>query len=298
MVSIPAALADATSHREGNAGVRWLNELPSLIDRFLHEWACEVVGEAWHGEAAIVLPVQRDADVAVLKFSFPHPGNRGEAPALRHLGGRGAVRLLDADEEAFALLLERAGQETLASLPSADEAIEAAGHLARRLAVPAPAGMQSLAEVTAAWEQELDQQIAAVPDRLPSRVIARARETIRMLTNDATPTMLHGDLHFGNVLSAYREPWLTIDPKGWRGTAAFDAFTVIAGRRDELHHADDLERAIRGRVHRYAMAAGVDTDVALACCQARATSSYLYQHLQEGDWFDRDFLRCAVAITE
>ena len=94
MVSITAALADATSHREGNAGVRWLNELPSLIDRFLHEWDCEVVGEAWHGETAIVLPMQRDADVAVLKFSFPHPGNRGEAPALRHLGGRGAVRLL------------------------------------------------------------------------------------------------------------------------------------------------------------------------------------------------------------
>lgn len=297
MVLIPAALADATSRREGDVGVRWLDGLPSLIDRFLREWDCEVVGDAWHGEVSLVVPVQRAGDAAVLKVSFPHPGNRGEACALRRLGGRGAVRLLEADEEAFALLLERAGQETLAALSSAEEAIEVAGDLARRLAVPAPKGVPSLAEVADAWEAELDQQAAAVPDRLPSRVIARARDTIRMLVGDTTPTMLHGDLHFGNVLSADREPWLAIDPKGWRGSAAFDAFTVIAGRRDELQHTADLEHAIRGRVHRYATAADVNADIALACCQARATSSYLYQHLQQGDWFDLDLLRCAAAIT-
>jgi streptomycin 6-kinase len=104
-------------------------------------------------------------------------------------------------------------------------------------------------------------------------------------------------LHFGNVLRASREPWLAVDPKGWCGCAEFDAFTVIAGRPDDLTHTAELEGAICGRVHRYSTAAGVDAEVALACCQARATSSYLYQQAQEGQWFDLEFLRCMIAIT-
>jgi streptomycin 6-kinase len=296
MMAIPSAFADATVRREGAGGVRWLNELPSLIDRFVREWDCEIVGDAGHGAVAIVVPVERAAAAAVLKISFPHRGNRGEASALRHLDGRGAVRLLDADESAFALLLERAGPQTLAALPSAEEAIETAGRLARRLAVPAPAGTQSLADTTQAWQEQLDQQTRAAPELLSAQVIARARETIRFLGSDATSTMLHGDLHFRNILRAAREPWLAIDPKGWRGSAAFDAFTVIAERPDQLRHSADPSRAIRDRVRRYALAADVNADLALACSQARATSSYLHQHLAKGDWFDVDFLRCLATI--
>lgn len=44
--------------------------------------------------------------------------------------------------------------------------------------------------------------------------------------------MLHGDLHYRNILRSHREPWLIIDPKGWFGTAAFDAFAVATGGRE------------------------------------------------------------------
>ncbi len=296
MVSVPAALAEATVRREGDPGRRWLEDLPALIAQFCERWGCEVVGAAWHGEVAIVLPVERDAGPAALKISFPHRGNVGEAAALRHFDGRGAVRLLEADEDAFALLMERAGQETLDSLASVDEAIEIAGYLARRLAVPAPAGTRSLAETTGPWEEELDQQLAATVERPPGPVVDRARRTIRDLAGDTTPTMLHGDLHYGNVLRATREPWLAIDPKGWSGTAAFEVFTVVAGRREELRQADDLAAAVSARIRRFADAAAVDRDLAVACAQARATSGFLYQIQQQGDWFDLELLRCVMAL--
>jgi len=102
--------------------------------------------------------------------------------------------------------------------------------------------------------------------------IDRARETIRHLSRDSTSTMMHGDLHFGNILPAVREPWLTIDPKGWAGTAAYDAFTVMTGRPEDLDRTTRLNRALTTRVRRFASAAHVDADLALACCQARATS--------------------------
>lgn len=124
--------------------------------------------------------------------------------------------------------------------------------------------------------------MAAAPGLVPPAVVDRARATIRLLRNDSTATLMHGDLHFGNVLRARREPWLAIDPLGWRGTAAYDAFTVAAERPGQ--------RDLRARIHRYAAAAGVDADLALACCQARATSSYLHQRRTGGRWFDDDLL--------
>jgi hypothetical protein len=61
------------------------------------------------------------------------------------------------------------------------------------------------------------------------------------------------------------------------------AFTVIAGRVEDHVSAD--------RIHRFSAAARVDPDLALACCQARAVSSHLYQQQVPGSWFDMEFLR-------
>ena len=246
------------------------------------------------GEVALVVPVTCPSGPAVLKVSFPHPGNRSEPGALRQFAGRGAVRLLDADEDEFALLLERAGDRTLAAEPLAEQAIEIAGTLARRLAVPAAPGTPSLADTAAGWAEQLDHQLAAADDPPPARALDRARETIAALGRDRTATLLHGDLHDGNVLAADREPWLAIDPKGWRGTAAYDAFTVIAGRAGQLRVTDGLEGQLRARIRRYSAAAGVDHDLAAACCQARATSSLLYQQASPGNWFHEELLRRLV----
>ncbi|ROS72298.1 streptomycin 6-kinase/streptomycin 6-kinase [Curtobacterium sp. PhB130] len=297
-VEVPEGLVRATTNREGSAGTAWLAELPAIIGGLLGRWGCDLDGAPMHGEVAIVLPVRRGETAAALKVSFPHPGNRSEPDALRSFGGHGAVRLLDADADSFALLMERAGPDTLESIGTAEEAIETAGHLARRLAVPAGPATPALADTAGGWESELDRQVALLPGVLSSAVIERTRSTIRLLGGDTTTTMLHGDLHFGNVLSAEREPWLAIDPKGWRGSAAYDAFTVVAGKREGLRDAPDLDRVFRDRIRRFADTAGVDAATALACVQARATSSYLYQRLQPGDWFELELLEFAVNLSD
>lgn len=296
MFAIPPGLVRATSEREGEAGEAWLRRLPRTTARFLERWDCEIDGDPWHGEVALVVPVRRAEGSAALKISFPHLGNRSEGPALRRFDGRGAIRLFEADDDDFALLLERAGRRTLDSVSDVDRAIEIAGVLARRLAVPADPAAPVLADTTGPWEEQLEQQVRATPSLVTADVVDRARDTIRALGSDTTTTMLHGDLHFGNILESDREPWLAIDPKGWRGTAAYDAFTVVAASRKSLIGTPDLERAIRGRIERFAAAADVDAEQAVACTQARATSSYVYQHLQSGSWFDQAFLRAATEL--
>lgn len=293
---IPHAFAEATATREGAAGREWLDELPTILDEACRRWRRRPSGDVWHGEVALVLAVEHPSGPAVLKASFPHEGNRGEATALEVFDGRGAVRLIDADESRLVLLLERAEPLSLddavaSSATSVDAALHIAGDLAQQLARTAPPGTTTLASTMGPWEEQLDGQLRAVPGLVSPAAVARARETMHHLALDRTSTMLHGDLHFGNILRARRQPWLAIDPKGWSGTLAWDAFTVVCGRRDELQQVGDLRRSIRRRVHRFSTAAGADTDLAIACCQARAVSSYLYQHLVPGSWFDLDLLR-------
>ena len=111
----------------------------------------------------------------------------------------------------------------------------------------------------------LDAEAAGgAPERPP-----RAMRTMHYVAGDATSTMLHGDLHFGNILRSRREPWLAIDPKGWSGPLAWDTFTVIAGRREDLQQHDDISRDISDRIQRFSAAAGINPDLAAACCQAR-----------------------------
>ncbi len=237
-----------------------------------------------------MLPVVGDDGPAVLKISFTHPGNLGESVGLRAFDGRGAVRLLGASDDGFRLLLERAGSDTLAALSPVEQRIEVAGGLARRLAVRGPAELTSLASTCPGWLDQLSEQVHALPEALPAAVVDRACSVIAELAADETPTMLHGDLHAGNILSADREPWLVIDPKGWTGTAAFDAFTAVVADPEVLRTPPPVS-VLRDRIRRFASTAGVDAELAFACTQARAVSSYLYQIPHEGEWFTLDLLR-------
>lgn len=295
-VKVPAGLAEITALREGDDGRTWLRELPRIVDATCRRWHCIIDGEPMHGQVALVVPVQHPTGPAVLKVSFPHPGNLGEADAQRTFAGRGAVSLLEADDTGLMLVLERALPTTLADQVaqndcSVEEAIEIAGDLAHRLAVLPLPNVRPLADTMSGWEHQLDEQIGVHPDVLPARALDQARETIQHLAADETTTMLHGDLHYRNILRSHREPWLTIDPKGWFGTAAFDAFTVAAGGREQLGIDGGLHAAIKRRVRQFAAAARVNGDLALACCQARAVSSYLYQLTIPRVWFDAEFLK-------
>jgi len=227
-LNVPVALAEVTALREGDDGRTWLQELPRIVDTACRRWHCIIDGTPTHGQVALVVPVQHPAGPAVLKVSFSHPGNFGEADAQRTFAGRGAVTLLEVDDTGLVMVLERALPQTLADHVaqnecSVEEAIEIAGDLARGLAVLPGPNITSMAETTLGWTQQLHEQIAAHPEALPGQALDQALETIEHLAADKTPTMLHGDLHYRNILRSHREPWLTIDPKGWFGTAAFDA---------------------------------------------------------------------------
>jgi streptomycin 6-kinase len=283
---LPAAFVREIVERESDAGRAWLQTLPELATWFLNRWDCVRDGAVRHGAVGLVVPVLRRAQCAVLKISFPHPGNRSEPFALATWGGVGAVRLLDREDDHFAMLLERAGPATLASIGDNEQALRLSGELARTLAVPAPATVPRLGD-TAGWEEQLrrhDQALRsqALHQPLPRPVLDRAIAIIQDLSHDQTKTLIHGDLHYANVLSAeesHHRRWLAIDPKGLAGTAAFDAATLVWERLDELD-SSTFNASIGRRLSIFAEAAAVDLALTRDCTFARTVSAYQYELLR------------------
>ncbi|MFE3193696.1 aminoglycoside phosphotransferase family protein [Nocardia sp. NPDC059240] len=287
MIDIPDDFTQLTARREGAPGREWLDTLPGLVDELLQRWSCTPVGTVMHGQVGIVVPVQHPAlPPAVIKISFPHPGNVHEPDAFTAWNGRGAVHLYERDDEHFAMLLERAGPGTLADVTDFDQAVTALGELSRRLSVTAPAGLPRISDMVADWECEILSAAAELENPLPGRVVDAALDTLRELGPDQPDTLLHGDLHDANVLTGGREPLLAIDPKGYVGEPAYDSLTVIRSRRfAPLLFAADSDAGLLRGLDLYCEAADLDRDRARRWAQVRAVRSALWgRRYGDPDW--------------
>ena len=271
MIDVPEAFSREITDREGADGERWIAALPGLVKELLERWSCAPTGPVMHGRVGIVVPVRRrDVSSAVLKVSFPHPGNVHEPTAFAAWAGRGAVLLFERDDARFAMLLEQVERRTLVDLDDDDEAAAVCGRLTRRLAVPAPPDVPRLSERATAQEVQLREASEALTAHVPRRVVEMAAGTIRELGREQPDTLVHGDLHYKNVVRANREPWLAIDPKGFAGDPANDAISVAIGGFQRQLAADDLCAELRRRLEIFADAAELDRDRVIRWTQARA----------------------------
>lgn len=276
MILPPETFERNTLDREGQHAAEWLAELPGIVDELLGRWKCVPDGDVMHGGVGLVVPVLRnDGETAVLKVSFPHPGNRREPDALAAWGGRGAVLLHERDDNQFAMLLERAHPLTLAQAGASDDDAVAtvAGQISRRLATPAPAHLPRLQDQADAWERQLRRDAAELPHVLSPHIVAAALATVHELARDQPGTLVHGDLNARNVLAAHREPWLAVDPKGWAGDPASDSGALIKSRSVVLVEGGDLGPAVHRTLDIFAESAELDRERAERWAQLSAVQA-------------------------
>ncbi len=245
---IPSPFAGHIERQFGAAGREWLLALPRLVKELEERWSIESGGPIGTGVTSVVLsaetvPAQRKV---ALKLSFLDVENRLEAAALRIYDGDGAVRLLEADADQGALLLEWLDPEwSLVGLEEI-EACRIACRLALRLWKPAPldAGFDRLADDAGRWARELADENDSYGRPVPAATVQEAVELLPWLVaTSPPPRLLHRDLHHGNVLAGRREPWLVIDPKPITGDPAFDLGAMLRGRWGES--AAGMERRFR-----------------------------------------------------
>ncbi|KQX59514.1 MULTISPECIES: aminoglycoside phosphotransferase family protein [unclassified Streptomyces] len=235
MIHVPEELARSQVKYNGEAGRAFVAGLPALAEDFLGRWGLRVTGPSMHGVASLVLPVERAADgaPAALKMQILDDETEGEPAGLLAWGGDGCVRLLDHDPATGTMLLERLDEaRPLTSHADTREALGVvAGLLARLSAVPAPAGLRGLGDITAAM-------LDAVPGAEKSlgaadaAVLRDCAAAVREVAGEPGDRLLHWDLHLGNVLAADREPWLAIDPKPLAGDPGFELLPALMDRFD------------------------------------------------------------------
>ncbi|MEW1953347.1 aminoglycoside phosphotransferase family protein [Terrabacter sp. NPDC080008] len=254
----------------------WLEQLPRLSTQLMARWSCVPAGDVRAGHGGVVVPVRRaDGTRAVLKMSLPSDRDDFESTVLSVWGGRGAVLLLERDDELGARLLENLEDRSLAEVEDAEVSMAVVGGLVRRLAVPAPEGLPRLTEAYQQWALELPDMNRRCGRALPDRTVAAAVASCRDLGSEQPDTVLHGDLHQNNVLRGTREEWLAIDPLGVVGDLATECLTHLRDRWVELHHQDQPERALRRRIDVFAEAAHIDRERARRWTQLRATVTIL-----------------------
>jgi streptomycin 6-kinase len=237
---------------------RWVDGLPKLAAEILEEWGLAQVNIAQHGYCALILPVTTsDGDDAMLKVAFPEEESEYEHLALSRWDGNGAVRLLRADPARRAMLLEQLHDRDLTDLPDI-EACEVVARLYARLHVPAPPQVKRLSTQVGQWLEMLAElpREAPVPRRLVEQSMAIGRDFASDSATDGV--LVHGDLHYLNVLAADREPWLTIDPKPLSGDPAFECAPMLWNRWREAVDSGDVRRAVRRRFHTLVDVAGLD----------------------------------------
>ena len=244
--------------RRGPRWAAWVEALPALVRGLYDEWELRPDGWMMHGYCALVVPVETAGGRrAMLKVSFPEAETEHEHLALSPWGGRGAVPLLRADPRRRALLLEALRDVSLRDAWDV-EACNVVADLYGRLHVPAPPQLRRLADVATKVTVALQALPRSAP--VPRRLVEQAASLSADLATEEETTgkLLHGDLHFDNVLLSEAGEWLAIDPKPLSGDPHYEIAPMLWNRFEEL--AGDVRGGVRRRFHTLVDVAGLDED--------------------------------------
>ncbi|HET6387561.1 MAG TPA: aminoglycoside phosphotransferase family protein [Armatimonadota bacterium] len=271
----------------GEDGRRWLAELPSILAACAARWSLRICLPCFDLSYNYVVPVVRDnGEEAVLKLGLPGPERDCEREALRLFDGRGMVRLIESDPSAGAMLLERLRPGD--PLPPGDAAaISITAGLMRQYWRPPPEGyvFPSLAD----WAEGLRtmrDRFGGGTGPLPIDLVERAEGLFQdLLASTDAPVLLHGDLHYGNILTAERAPWIAIDPKGVVGDSAYDTATLLCSLVNENNESPSSRRMFARDLDRLTEELELDRERILGWAIAQSVLSAWWMIEDHGrDW--------------
>lgn len=212
-------------------GIEWLKALPRIIAECEQRWNI-TIGPPFEGLSYnYAAPVVRaDGTQLAIKICCPGPEVTREINALRHYCGLGSVELFGSDTDMGVLLMEWIQPGAMLSSVQDDaEATSIAASVMRQLSHPVPAEHSfPYVEDWAMGMDRLRREFDGSTGPFPAYLVDRAERLFaELLPSQAEKIVLHGDLHHFNILSAERQPWLSIDPKGVIGEPAYEVGALI-----------------------------------------------------------------------
>ena len=298
MQQVPDRFSRKVIDVHGEAGADWLSRLAETIAECERRWSLKAMPPFASLSYNYVAPVLcADGKDAVLKLGVPHHDFMTEMDALRLFDGVGMVKLLAGDIDLGAMLLERLKPGTLLSgLPDDEQATSIAAQVMRQLWRPSPPGHQfPTVSNWASGLERLRERFAGATGPFSAPLVEKA-ETLfsELIGTMGAPVLLHGDLHHDNILSAGREPWLAIDPKGVVGEAEYEVGAFV---RNRLFSGPNPERLLARRMDQLADELGFDRERIVGWSLAQAVLSAWWSFEDSGQVWD-EAITCAELLAE
>ena len=236
----------------GEDGREWLPRLPDILAGCRARWGLSVgVPCPTMSINYIEFTTTATGQPVALKVGVPHSELYTEMEALGLYNGNRAVRLLGADRQLGALLIERLQPGTLLwQLGDNAQETRIAASIMRELPVPTPATHNLPA--FSRWVKrafrltrgEWDPQ-----ERMPRDLIDKAERAFAEIERTAAHTVvLHGDLHHENILHDDNSGWTAIDPKGAIGPPILEVGRFLQNQLPGSLPATRREELVRERV--------------------------------------------------
>ncbi|WEX75853.1 aminoglycoside phosphotransferase family protein [Sinorhizobium numidicum] len=189
-----------------------------MFGPLIERWSLEPDGEPIATRSSRLLPVRWRGLPAMLKIARMAEEKSG-GRLMRWCDGHGAARVFA--EAGDAILLERAESRRslfhLAMTGSDDAATRIICRTVAMLHAPRATPLPELVPLDR-WFEALEPAA-----RAHGGIFEICAGAARFLFTDPhPPTVLHGDIHHGNILDFGARGWLAIDPKGLYGDRGFD----------------------------------------------------------------------------
>jgi streptomycin 6-kinase len=298
MQRVPDGFSQRVIDVHGDAGTDWLSRLADTIAECEQRWSIQAMPPFADLSFNYVAPVTpADGKEAVLKLGVPHQEFTAEMEALSVYDGRGMVKLLAGDPALGAMLLERLQPDALlSSIPNDEQATSIAVQVMKQLREPPPSDLRfPTVSIWASGLGRLRERFPGATGPIPELLLERAEALFsELLGSMSAPVLLHGDLHHENILSAQRESWLAIDPKGVVGEAEYE---VGAFLRNRLLLEARPGRLLARRVDQFADELGFDRERVLGWSLAQAVLAAWWSFEDSGQVWD-EAITCAELLVE
>ncbi len=280
----------------GYTGKTWLANLPALITKCEKRFNIKISQAFEHQSLSFTArATQADGTKIVIKLCVPTSEVDNEINALEFMNGDGIVNLLNSDGENGIVLLERLTPGAMLTTVGDDlEATRIAANVMQKIGktIERPYTFQT----TALWFDRLDQPIK-LPTDFPAALIDQAKKMAMALHQSmGEAVLLHGDLHHFNILSANRQPWLAIDPKGIVGEREYEIGAFLRNPIPEIATTMDTKKVLARRLDLLANILEFDRQKLCAWGFAQAVLAAVWC-IDSNDESYPNFLKCAKVLN-
>ena len=298
MQQVPDGFHQRVIDVHGEAGADWLSRLAQTIGECERRWSLQVMPPFLSLSINYVCPASlANGETAVLKLGVPHHEFMNEMEALRLYDGDGMVKLLAGDADLGAILLERLKPgASLSSVSDEEKATSIAAQVMRRLRRPPPS-VHEFPTVSdwASGLKKLRERFDGATGPFSASLVDRTDTVFsELISTMGPPVLLHGDLHHGNILSAGRESWLAIDPKGAVGEAEYETGAFV---RNHLLSSPRPDRLLARRVDQFVEELSFDRERIIGWSLAQAVLAAWWS-FEDGGQVWNEAIACAELIAE